>query len=271
MARNKSRLNKLLNFIGLVDESDDRDYDYDDGRPQGSSTYNPQSRRSGSNYDAPRQQRGRDDYDSRYSQPPRGSNYYEERDRYAASSRYQQEPTRDYRSSSSSSRDSYSQPRSAAPQSRRTPDYERPASRDYARDSYQSSSRPQPSRQTAQQPRYDEFPPQRQPASRKDDAPPQQQNNVVPLREAPRTSGSAVIFYLHQLDECREVIMALLDNKSVFLNLEDMDERLVQRGIDTLSGAAFALQAKLERTSEKTILIAPSSVRVEMSAQEERY
>ena len=52
----------------------------------------------------------------------------------------------------------------------------------------------------------------------------------------------------------------LLENKSVLLNLEDMDDRLIQRAIDTLGGAAFALNATLRRASDRTYLIAPLSV-----------
>ncbi|MEG1606039.1 MAG: cell division protein SepF, partial [Clostridia bacterium] len=84
---------------------------------------------------------------------------------------------------------------------------------------------------------------------------------MVPTRQ-PEPSRQTVIYYLRQLEECRDVINDLLDNKTVLLNLEDMDERIVQRGIDTLCGAAFALGATLRKASDKTYLIAPNTVEV---------
>ena len=83
-------------------------------------------------------------------------------------------------------------------------------------------------------------------------------------------SHQTVIYYLRQLEECRDVINDLLDNKTVLLNLEDMDERVVQRGIDTLCGAAFALGATLRKASDKTYLIAPKSVEVASTNDQER-
>ena len=68
---------------------------------------------------------------------------------------------------------------------------------------------------------------------------------------------------LHTLDECRDVISDLLDTKIVVLNLEDMDDRLIQRAIDTLGGAAFALNATLRRTSNRTYIIAPTNVDID--------
>ena len=58
--------------------------------------------------------------------------------------------------------------------------------------------------------------------------------------------------------------------ETVLLNLEDMDERVVQRGIDTLCGAAFALGATLRKASDKTYLIAPKSVEVASTNDQER-
>jgi FtsZ-interacting cell division protein YlmF len=82
--------------------------------------------------------------------------------------------------------------------------------------------------------------------------------------------GSAVIYYLHTLEECRDVITDLMDSKTVLLNLEEMEEKTIQRGIDTLCGAAFALGATLRKASDKTYLIAPNNVEVAMTNEADR-
>lgn len=79
-----------------------------------------------------------------------------------------------------------------------------------------------------------------------------------------------IVYYLHTLDECRDVISDLLENKSVLLNLEDMDDRIIQRAIDTLGGAAFALNATLRRASDRTYIIAPTSVDIAYTNDDRR-
>lgn len=75
---------------------------------------------------------------------------------------------------------------------------------------------------------------------------------------APRT----VMFNLSSLEECSDVVDALIANNIVLLMLEQLDDRMIQRAVDTLSGAAFALHATIRKASEKTYLIAPRTVEV---------
>jgi len=75
---------------------------------------------------------------------------------------------------------------------------------------------------------------------------------------APRT----VMFNLASLEECSDVVDALIANNIVLLMLEQLDDRMIQRAVDTLSGAAFALHATIRKASEKTYLIAPRTVEV---------
>lgn len=86
------------------------------------------------------------------------------------------------------------------------------------------------------------------------------EGNVVSMRASSR--HQTVIYYLRSFDDCRDVINDLLDEKTVLLNLEDMDGRTVQRAIDMLSGATFALNATIRKASVNTYLIAPNSVDV---------
>lgn len=229
MARNKNGgFNKILNFIGLVDDEDPRENygdEYQDdnyGRQQGyapanrqrnnsrsdmrssagrSNTQNgrrslPEPRNSGSRYDAPRASRSYDDYRSSSRR---------------TSSRFSEE----------TSYDDYSAPRAERASSRF--DYSEPA------------------------PRYEE-----QPAPRN-----------LPARSARGNRRSRTVMYsLHSLEDCCEVIDNLIANNTVVLTMDELDGRLMQRAVDTLSGAVFALHASIRKASDKTYLIAPMSVEV---------
>ena len=54
------------------------------------------------------------------------------------------------------------------------------------------------------------------------------------------------------------------------LTLDDLDPKLTQRAVDTLSGAVFALNATIRKASEKTYVIAPSTVEVNETYDVER-
>lgn len=253
------RFNKILEFIGLVD--DEQDEELDQGRrPISGQTYGAQNRRPSAqsaprynSYEEPRSRvtSSRPDYDARSRRDAAGAPRYGADYRAAA-------PRNDY-----ASQGGYQ-----APQGGYAGGY---GQRDY---SY-GQQRPQ------RDPFEESFDNSQQRANprggrERDNRAAQPQGNVVPMRpaEPARQSGSqAVIYYLHQLGECRDVINDLLDGKTVLLNLEDMDERVMQRGIDTLCGAAFALGATLRKTSDKTYLIAPRGVEVASTseAQNDRY
>lgn len=78
-----------------------------------------------------------------------------------------------------------------------------------------------------------------------------------------------VIFKLHSVDECKDVILALIEKKSVLLNLDELDSLQAQRALDTMSGATFAIGAMLSRASDRTWLITPSTVDVASSQMED--
>lgn len=94
-------------------------------------------------------------------------------------------------------------------------------------------------------------------------------DNVVPLQRPedggmPRANSkhSEIIVCVRGLEDCQEIINALLDAKSVFINMEPLDDGLVQRVIDMLGGAAFALRGTMAKISHRTYLLAPNSVDV---------
>jgi FtsZ-interacting cell division protein YlmF len=226
MARKKSGgFNKVLEFIGLVDDEDPRDIyedEYESGNYGRQQTYTPQrnqrtqaprtrqemtTTRRPSSYEptrAPRMNRTGSSTGSRFEQPsrstqsaPRRSNAYMERmDERPSQSRY---------------------------------DYTPRASRFGSLEE--------------ETPRFEEQALQR-----------------------PTRSGGArqrtVMFSLHTLEDCCDVIDNLIINNTVVLTMDDLDPKLMQRAVDTLSGAVFALHATIRKASERTYLIAPSGVEV---------
>ena len=85
-------------------------------------------------------------------------------------------------------------------------------------------------------------------------------------RGASRGAGSGrqrtVMFTLRNLEDCGDVIDNLILSNTVVLTMDTLDDRLMQRAVDTLSGAVFALHATIRKASESTYLIAPSGVEV---------
>jgi len=54
------------------------------------------------------------------------------------------------------------------------------------------------------------------------------------------------------------------------LTMDEMEGHLMQRAVDTLSGAVFALSANIRKASDKTYLITPMSVEVNEAYDVER-
>ena len=222
MARNKSGgFNKLLNFIGLVDDEDTQD------------TYGEEY--SGDNYGrraayTPARQSRTTTASSRTPQP-RTSTQRRLPENSARSSRYESRATRGY--------DDY-----------RTGE-RRTASR-FDDSGYNAAPRAprQPSRYSQQpDPRYDS-------------------GRNLPQRVSPQRSmrvsqrSRTVMYSLHSLEDCCEVIDQLIANNTVVLTMDELDGHLLQRAVDTLSGAVFALHASIRKASDQTYLVAPMSVEI---------
>lgn len=91
---------------------------------------------------------------------------------------------------------------------------------------------------------------------------------------AQTTSGvysrhQTMIYHLHSINECKEVILSLIDKKSVLVNLEDLDNTQTQRALDTIGGATFAIGATMSNASKHTWLITPSTVEVNSGKADE--
>ena len=93
-------------------------------------------------------------------------------------------------------------------------------------------------------------------------------NNVVQMPRPedggmPRSNKhSEIIVCVRSLDDCQEIINALLEAKSVFINMEPADDLLAQRVIDILGGASFALRGTMTKISHRAYLVAPNNVDV---------
>ena len=232
MARNKSgAFNRLLNFIGLVDDGDSRDTygeEYQNGNYGRQAAYTP-------------------------ARPARSGNA-----RSASSARQPQrrslpEPRQSRYDDRSGSRSGYSDRTQAgyddyADANRRTAsrfddgDYEDYGSRTSSRFAQQPERRPVAN------------PPQTRPQNR--------------MRVSSRSR--TVMYSLHSLEDCCEVIDQLIANNTVVLTMDELDGRLMQRAVDTLSGAVFALHASIRKASDRTYLVAPMSVEVNDAYDVER-
>ena len=88
--------------------------------------------------------------------------------------------------------------------------------------------------------------------------------------KTPTVKPDTMVYYLGSIRECAEVIRNVIDGTSAVINLDAADEHTMQRIVDTLSGAAFALNAKVRKITENTYLIAPENVNVNMTGRVER-
>ena len=222
MARKQSGgFNKLLNFIGLVDDEDTQDT-Y--GEEYSSDNY---GRRAA--YTPARQQRG--------NSRPAASRQPEQRRLPESSSRSGRYESRYGSRFDSRTQRSYDDYRASE---------RRPASRFDDSGYTARSSRPASRFSQQPDPRYGNVP-----------------QRVSPQRSMRVSQRSKTVMYsLHSLEDCCEVIDQLIANNTVVLTMDELDGRLLQRAVDTLSGAVFALHANIRKASDKTYLIAPMSVEV---------
>lgn len=226
MARKKGGFNKILEFIGLVDDGPD---DYADDMDNGAGGYGRTSANGRPSTYVPRQQRSRTDETRRRTVVP------DERSRYSSSRASAYDDMNEGYTVRRSQR-AYETDADEAPRA--------------------SSRRAAPARESA--------PVSRTSSSRFSSG----QNAIAAVGNAPaaRAGGNGaartVMFTLTSLEECCDVVDTLIANNIVLLMLEDMDPKLTQRAVDTLSGAAFALHATIRKASDKTYLIAPRTVEV---------
>lgn len=94
--------------------------------------------------------------------------------------------------------------------------------------------------------------------------------SVRPQRDGTASRQKTVMFTLRSLEECCDVIDNLILDNTVILTFDNPDVKLMQRAVDTVSGAVFALRGTIRKASEYTYLIAPHSVEVNETYESER-
>jgi len=67
-----------------------------------------------------------------------------------------------------------------------------------------------------------------------------------------------------------KIVDALKFNKSVVMNLEEIDPEISKKFFDFVSGSVYALSGNIKRTSDSIFVIAPSSVEI-TNINEEDY
>ncbi len=72
-----------------------------------------------------------------------------------------------------------------------------------------------------------------------------------------------VLMSLESFNETNKVINELLASKSVLVNMDKAEPRERQRMVDSLSGATYALRAKLRKVADNTYYIAPQGIGVQ--------
>lgn len=72
-----------------------------------------------------------------------------------------------------------------------------------------------------------------------------------------------VLMTLESFNETNKVINELLSSKSVLVNMDKAEPRERQRMVDSLSGATYALRAKLRKVADNTYYIAPQGIGVQ--------
>lgn len=84
-------------------------------------------------------------------------------------------------------------------------------------------------------------------------------------RPTQRSSGQTLMCTLYTLMDVNPVIKALVRGDTIHMSLHAPDENEERRVLDTLAGAAYALDAQFKKTSKeyKTYLLAPQSVSIQ--------
>jgi len=87
--------------------------------------------------------------------------------------------------------------------------------------------------------------------------------NVINLQSRGGYSNTVVIIKPNVLDDAGQVTEYLRERRTIFLNLEGVNEALSQRILDFVSGSVYALDADIQRAANAVFVVAPSNVEVQ--------
>lgn len=129
-------------------------------------------------------------------------------------------------------------------------------------------------RSTGYDDEYEDEPPVAAPKTERKPAlsrePARKTSNVTPMRSSKSLLPNMEVCVVKptQLDDSREIINTLLAGRTVILNLEGLDLEIAQRIIDFTSGAAFAIDGKLQKISSYIFLVTPPNVEISGDLQD---
>ena len=88
--------------------------------------------------------------------------------------------------------------------------------------------------------------------------------NMPARREQQAPSHTRMVMLsLQRLEDCCDVIDNLIAGNVVLMTMDDLDVKMYQRVVDTLSGSVYALKAKIRKASDRTYLVAPGHVDID--------
>lgn len=95
---------------------------------------------------------------------------------------------------------------------------------------------------------------------------PRKVNRPVPMRQKRNVNigGGMEVCVIKpaKVDETRDITDTLLQNRTVVLNLEDIDELSAQRILDFTSGSCYAMDGNLQKISQRIFIVTPASVEI---------
>lgn len=89
---------------------------------------------------------------------------------------------------------------------------------------------------------------------------PKQPERVVPM--AGGGQPKLAVIKPTQFNDASAIVEQLRQKRTIVLNMEGADGQTAKRLLDVLSGAAFALEAKMRKVARNTFIIAPYNVDV---------
>ena len=87
-------------------------------------------------------------------------------------------------------------------------------------------------------------------------------NNVIGMPGTNNSTSEVIVMEPRTFEEMPQAIQALLDRKSVVLNLTMLDPDQAQRAVDFVAGGTYAINGHQERVGESIFLFTPICVQV---------
>ena len=87
-------------------------------------------------------------------------------------------------------------------------------------------------------------------------------NNVIGMPGTNTSTSEVIVMEPRTFEEMPQAIQALLDRKSVVLNLTMLDPDQAQRAVDFVAGGTYAINGHQERVGESIFLFTPICVQV---------